>query len=245
MRNIKLTLEYDGAPFNGFQIQPDKPTVQRELEIALSKIFDQRIKIIAASGRTDAGVHAWGQVVNFKIDNDRPLHKIQHGLNSRLHPAISVKQIKEVKSDFHARYHAKSKVYLYRIWNAPWRSPLYRRESWHIPAKLDLKKMSDAVKYVLGKHNFKAFSSSGGTQKNYVRTLKKFEVKKGGYKIDFEVEADGFLYHMVRNLVGTVVECGEGSRDPKSLKALLKTQDRKQAGRTAPALGLALKNVKY
>jgi len=252
MRNIKLILEYDGAPFSGFQWQPGKPTVQEALERALSKFFDRKMKIVAASGRTDAGVHAEGQVVNFRASGDHELWQIQKGLNAYLPPSVAVKSIAEVPDAFHARYSAKSKAYQYCVWNSPCRSPLRAGRAAHIAYSLDLPRMRKAAKELIGKHDFRSFTSEravlkgrSGKSVSFVRTLKTLRIKKEGCFLTFFFEADGFLYHMVRNIVGTLLEVGRGKREPDAMAKILKAKDRRFSGMTAPAEGLILVKVRY
>lgn len=247
MRNIKLVLEYHGAMFFGFQRQPSKPSIQDALEKALSSFFDRKMKIAAASGRTDTGVHAEQQVVNFKTTSDQPVRQIQKGLNAYLPASVVVKAIEEVPLDFHARYSAKSKVYEYRIWNDPCRSPLLADRTFHVPYGLDIRKMRQAAKAFLGKHDFRSFTSVSAMKKerSCVRTIKKFQIKKEDRLLVIHVEADGFLYHMIRNMVGTLLEVGRGKRSPEDLSAILHSKDRRSAGMTAPSQGLTLIKVVY
>lgn len=248
MRNIKLVLEYDGSVFFGFQKQPGKPTIQEALEKALSVFFRRKMKIAAASGRTDTGAHAEGQVVNFRTSGRESLDRIQRGLNALLPSSIVIKEIKEAGPDFHARYHVRSKVYEYRIWNHPYRSPLMAGRVHHVPFRLDVVRMRQAAKTFVGKHDFRSFTSPSAIKKekiSYVRTVKQFRVKKEGYLIRIQVEADGFLYHMVRNMAGTLLEVGRGKRSPESIKTILGAKDRRQAGMTAPSEGLTLIRVRY
>ncbi|HOW58182.1 MAG TPA: tRNA pseudouridine(38-40) synthase TruA [Candidatus Omnitrophota bacterium] len=247
VRNIKLVLEYDGSTFFGFQRQPSQPTVQEALEKALSSFFDRKIKIAAASGRTDTGVHAEGQVVNFKTTSGRNIRQIQKGLNALLPAPVVVKEIKEVPLDFHARYNVKSKVYEYRIWNHPCRSPLLAKRVFHVPYSLNVAWMRQAAKYFLGKRDFRSFTSISAMKKerSCVRTIRQFRIKKQGHLLIFHVEADGFLYHMIRNMVGTLMEVGRSKRKPEEIKAILQSKDRRLAGMTAPSKGLTLLRVTY
>ncbi len=252
MRNIKLTLEYDGAPFFGFQKQPGKPTVQEALEKALTSFFDRKMKIGAASGRTDTGVHAEGQVVHFKTAARHELWQIQKGLNALLPAAVAVTRIEEVPADFHARYSVRSKVYEYRIWNHHCRSPLILGRALHVPYALDVKAMQKAARYLMGRHDFQSFTSErvvlkgrSGKNVSFVRTLKTLRIKKEGHLLKFFFEADGFLYHMVRNIVGTLLEVGRGKRGSDTMAKILKAKDRRFSGMTAPAEGLFLIKVRY
>ncbi len=245
MRNIKITLEYDGSSFYGFQKQPKHLTIQEAFEKSLSKLLNKKTKIQAASGRTDTGVHAEGQVVNFHTDSKIAVKKIQKGLNALLPKEIAVIDAKVVADKFHSRYSAKSKVYEYKIWNSEVRSPLLSKTIWHFPTPINISKVKQGIKLFKGRHDFKAFSGSGGSQKTSVRTLKRFTVKKEGEMLIIRVEADGFLYHMVRNLVGTLMDLGTGKMTLPELRIALKSKDRRNAGRTAPAQGLRLVSVKY
>lgn len=248
MRNIKLVLEYNGSTFFGFQKQPGKPTIQEALEKSLSVFFRRKMKIVAASGRTDTGVHAEGQVVNFRTSSGEELRRIQRGLNALLPAPVVVKEIKEVPSDFHARYDIRSKVYEYRIWNHPYRSPLAAGCAYHVPYHLDLPAMRRAARYFPGRHDFRSFTSPSAMKNksaSCVRTIKQFQIKKQGHLILCRVEADGFLYHMIRNMVGTLFEVGRGKRSPSDIPLILKAKDRRRAGMTAPAEGLTLIKVIY
>jgi len=247
MRNIKLVLEYDGSTFFGFQKQPRRPTIQEALEKALSGFFDRKMKISAASGRTDAGVHAKGQVVNFRTASSHKLWQIQKGLNALLPSSVAVKDIEEVPSGFHARYSVWSKIYEYQIWNHSCRSPLMVGRAFHVPHPLDLGNMRKAAKAFVGRHDFRSFTSVSAIKKgsSCVRTVKSFQIKRRGDLITLRVEADGFLYHMIRNMTGTILEVGRGRRKPQDIKAILKAKNRCFAGVTAPAEGLTLYSVSY
>ena len=247
MRNIKLVLEYNGSMFFGFQKQPGQPTIQEVLEKALSGFFDCKMKIAAASGRTDTGVHAEGQVVNFRTSSAHGLKQIQKGLNALLPPAVAVKDIEEVPDCFHARYSVRSKVYEYRIWNHPCRSPLVAGRAFHVPYSLNLAAMRRAAKSLMGEHDFRSFTSVASMKKgsSCVRTIKRFQIKRQGHLILMHVEADGFLYHMIRNMVGTLLEVGRGKRKVGDIAAILKAKDRRFAGTTAPSEGLTLMRVTY
>lgn len=248
MRNIKLVLEYDGAHFFGFQRQPDRPTVQEALEKALSQFFDRAVKIQAASGRTDTGVNASCQVVNFKTESSRDLAQIQRGLNAILPSAVAVKKIEEVTENFHARYSVRGKTYEYWVWNHPVRSPLIARRAYHVPDQLNLTKMRQASKLLIGRHDFKSFCASGskaGERGNTVRKIEGLEIRKEGFLLKIRIRADGFLYRMVRNIVGTLLEVGEGRLTLSEFKKILRAKDRKKAGRTVPPWALTLVETRY
>jgi tRNA pseudouridine38-40 synthase len=244
MRNIKLTLEYDGAKFFGFQIQKNHRTVQSELELALKKLFGKKIKVIS-SGRTDSGVHADAQVVHFRTESKLPLNKILLGLNHYLPQDIAVTGIRKVPSSFRAQFSARRKTYEYRILNSKIRSPLKRFRFYFVPYSLNLAKMKQAARLLSGKHDFRAFEASGGRRKSTIRTIRKFDIKKKGNDITITVEADGFLYNMVRSLVGTLIEIGRCRMTLAQLRTVSTSGNRSQIGPTVPAYGLTLKQVFY
>lgn len=248
MRNIKLVLEYDGAPYFGFQRQPRHRTVQEALEKALSSLLNRPAKITAASGRTDTGVHARGQVVNFRTDAPMDLLSVRKGLNALLPRDIAVLSAEEVPASFHARYSARQKTYEYQIWNQAVRSPLRAARAFHVTGPLNLARMRRAARKLLGCHDFRSFCAadpSGKDRENTVRTLSRFEVLKKGPLLRIVVTGDGFLYKMVRNLVGTLLEIGSGKMSLEDLDTILKARDRRKAGKTAPAHGLTLISVDY
>ncbi len=244
MRNIKLTIEYDGTDYCGWQKQINGPTIQRHIEKALRKILHERIKIIGAA-RTDSGVHAKCQVANFKTTSKLALKNIQKAINGNLPKDIAIVGIKRVDEDFHAQYSAKSKLYRYTIYSREERSPFFDRFSIHIPRKLDVTTMKKGTRPLLGKHDFSSFKGSKGVTKNQVRTVKGISIKKKNSFVIIDIEADGFLYNMVRNIVGTLIEIGRGKLKPASMKKILSARDRSKAGPKAPAKGLALIKVKY
>ena len=271
-RNIKLEIEYDGTNYAGWQIQNSRQspvasrqsrTIQETIEGALQRILQEKVKLIG-SGRTDAGVHALGQVANFKTNSSLPLANIQKALNSLLPEDISIKKINPVEEDFHSRYQAKSKIYRYIILNSDFPSVFLNKYAWHIPYKLNLKLMQSEARYLLGRHDFKSFCASASNVKTTVRTIKKISINTIRYTlyairsplIAIDIEADGFLYNMVRNITGTLVDIGRGrfSRSsgipPRagkkgSIKKILLAKDRRLAGSTAPAKGLFLSQVNY
>lgn len=245
VRNIKLVLEYDGSSFYGFQRQPDHPTIQAALEEALSRFFNRKIKITAASGRTDTGVHAAGQVANFKIKTGRSLAQIQKGINALLPRSVAVVSIHDAGKDFHARYNARMKAYEYRVWNHPIRSPLLAGKAFHVPELLNLAAMRRGAQCLQGRHDFRSFCVTSSARENTVRILKRFEIKKDKGFLRFQLEANGFLHHMVRNLVGTLLDMGRGKLDVNGLEKILAAKDRRRAGATVPAHGLILLNVTY
>ena len=244
MRNIKLTIEYDGASFFGFQRQKRHRTVQGELESALKKLFQKNIRIIA-SGRTDSGVHAEGQVVNFRVGSKIPLFKIQQGLNYYLPEDLAVINVEEVSPKFHAQFSAKWKIYEYRILNSRSPSPLERFRAFHVPHPLSMPAMRRGARLLCDKHDFRVFESSGGRRKSAVRTIRKFTVQRKGREIVFTVMSNGFLYKMVRSMVGTLIEIGLGKLSLTDLKQVLTLKNRELVGPTVPPQGLVLKQVIY
>ncbi len=249
MRNLKITLEYDGAHYSGWQVQTrqkSQKTIQEVLEKTLQKILQEKIRLFG-SGRTDAGVHALAQVANFKTDSKILPEKLQYALNGLLPDDISVKKIEEVNLDFHSCLSAKSKVYRYTILNQPYPSALLRNATYFYRYPLDLSLMRQETHCLLGRHNFGAFCASGSSVKDTIRTIKRLSIKKSHQLglIYIEIEADGFLYNMVRNIVGTLIEIGRGRFPKGSLKMILLSKNRKLAGPTAQAKGLCLLEVKY
>ena len=245
MRNIKLLIEYDGTNYRGWQVQPDGPTIQGMLEEKLSRLTSERTHVFG-SGRTDSGVHALGQVAHFRTQSQMDIRTIQRALNSLLPPDIVIREVEEVDEGFHARKQSKSKVYEYRILNRNLRSVFHRGYVWHIPQKLNLEEMKKATQSLIGEHDFSAFRTVGSPTRTTVRRVIRGEWKRGrDGLIRFEIEANGFLKQMVRSIIGTLVEIGRGKRKASDLRKVLNSKDRKEAGPTAPAQGLFLKEVKY
>ena len=207
MRNIKLTIEYDGRDFNGWQKQPNKLNIQGEIEKAISTITKEEVEL-NASGRTDAGVHALGQVANFKTNSEMELDRFVLALNANLKKSIVIKKAEEVSEDFHARYNCKEKTYRYIIDNSQTGSAIYRYLEYHIPQKLNFEKMQEAIKHFEGTHDFKAFKASGTSSKSSVRTIYKANIEKKDENIIIELTGNGFLYNMVRIISGTLVDVG-------------------------------------
>jgi len=245
MRNFKLTIEYDGSRYCGWQRQNNDPTIQGEIEQALMKMIGLKISLIG-SGRTDAGVHAYGQVANFKCDTKLNAEDFLGGLNSLIPDDVIVISCDEVDETFHARYNVKSKTYVYRILNRSRPAAIFRQYAWHIRKKLNLEPMRTAITHLIGCYDFKAFEGAGSPRSHTNRCVIKANLfeEKNGYLV-FEIEADGFLRFMVRNIVGTLVEVGLGKITPADFKRILDSKDRSQAGVTAPARGLFLKEVNY
>jgi tRNA pseudouridine38-40 synthase len=245
MRTIKLLIEYDGTNYQGWQVQPKGPTIQGILEEKLGLLTGESIRLVG-SGRTDAGVHALGQVAHFKTQSQMDARSIQRALNSLLPSDIVIQKIEEVEEDFHARKHSKSKVYEYRILNRNLRSPFHHGYAWHIPQRLDVKEMGKATQWLIGEHDFSSFRSVGTPTRTAIRRVIRAEWKRGrDGLIRFEIEANGFLKQMVRAIVGTLVEVGKGKMSAMEFQKVLESKERKKAGPTAPAQGLFLKEVKY
>lgn len=245
MRNIKLTIEYDGKEFNGWQKQPNKLNIQGTIEQAIKTITGEEIEL-NASGRTDAGVHALGQVANFKTNSNIPIEKIAIAINSNLKKSIRILKAEEVEERFHSRLSCKKKTYRYVINNSEFSSAIYRNLETHIPQKLDVDKMKMAAKYFEGEHDFKAFKASGTSSKSSVRTIYKAEVfEMPNNRIYIELTGNGFLYNMVRIIAGTLVDVGTGKIQPEDIEKIIESKDRSLAGKTLQPNGLYLLNVKY
>jgi tRNA pseudouridine38-40 synthase len=252
VRNIKLTIEYDGTHYRGWQVQKTKKpsrlsnrTLQEAIEKGLQKILQEKIKLIG-SGRTDAGVHALAQGANFKTKSSIRLDKLHRALNGILPVDISVAKVEEESIQFHSRFDARSKTYRYTIWNRKYRPALHRNSVYFYPYSLDLGRMKKESRILLGKHNFSSFQASDKKKRHSsTRTIKKLKIVKKKDFIHMDIEADGFLCHMARNIVGTLIEIGRGRFPQGSMRRILRARDRKQAGPTAPAKGLCLLEVKY
>jgi tRNA pseudouridine38-40 synthase len=242
--NLKVTLEYDGSAYHGWQRQKNAISVQEVVEKAISRISGEKISIIGA-GRTDAGVHAKGQVVNFHTNMRIPVEKIPYAINSQLPEDVAAYEAKVVPEDFHARLCAKSKIYCYTIYNALYPSPILRRYAYFFPKSLDIDAMRGAAREFIGVHDFSAFRASGSPVKNCVRHVKRLEIFEHGQIINIRVEANGFLYNMIRIMAGTLLDVGLGKIKPDQICSIIKSKDRLQAGRTLPPHGLCLEKVIY
>ena len=244
-RNICLLVAYDGTDYHGFQRQtPPVVAVQNVLEEALSRVFGDAVEL-AAAGRTDAGVHAAGQVVNFFTDGTIPVERVPRAVNSLLPPDIVVRRAFEADRDFSALHSAREKTYCYRILTGETPNPFCCRYAWHIRQPLDTTAMELAMPDLLGTHDFSSFRAAGGAPMSPVRTMKRAECKRDGRELVLIFAADGFLYHMVRNIVGTLADVGRGTISSEDFASILAAKDRQRASATAPACGLCLVRVDY
>ena len=244
MRTIKLTIAYDGTDYAGWQIQPDRPTVQSVLEEAIQRVTGDHSRTLA-SGRTDAGVHALGQVVGFRTESKLTPEVLVRALNANLPDDIAVLDAAEVADLFHPIGDSIKKRYRYVIHDAEIRDIFRRRYAWHCRYRLDVEPMARAAEVLLGTHDFSSFESAGAPRESSVRTITDISVVRHGNRIEIEVEADGFLYNMVRAIVGTLVEIGRGSMAEGWMHQVLSAKNRKAAGPTAPPEGLFLVKVDY
>ena len=244
MPTVRLILEYDGSRYAGWQRQPDQPTIQEAVETAVFQLTQESVVVIGA-GRTDSGVHALGQVASFRIERQWTPREWLRGLNARLPSDISVRSAALMPDDFHARYAARGKLYEYRILNRGERPALDRAYLWHVHKPLDQAAMAQAATVLIGSHNFSSFEGSLTDNEDPVCHLRQLSIVREGDLIKIHAYADRFLKHMVRAIVGTLVEVGHAKRTPQSLSTILAAKDRTAAGRTAPAHGLFLIRVDY
>jgi tRNA pseudouridine38-40 synthase len=245
LKNFKMTIEYDGSSYHGWQRQTSDRTIQGEIEKALMTMTGEKVALIG-SGRTDAGVHAFCQVSNFHCDTALSTGNFQKGLNSLLPEDIVITACKQVPEKFHARHDVKSKTYHYRILNRNLPAAIFRQYAWHIRKRLDPDAMVGSLRYIIGTHDFKAFEGTGSPRANTIRSVTQADLVKmdDGYLV-FKIEGNGFLRFMVRNIVGTLVDVGIGKNTPRDFNRILISKDRNLAGITAPAHGLFLMQVKY
>ncbi len=243
-RFFKLTIEYDGTNFSGWQRQKDKPTIQEELEKAAGTILNQKI-IMEGSGRTDAGVHARAQTASFEAVTSMDPQRLKKSMNSLLKVPIVIRECLETDQNFHARFSAVSKTYNYYIWNCPEPCAIGAAFSWHVPRPLDIPAMKACCNIIIGTHDFKAFENTGSPRKSTVRTMYSANTWQENQMVIIKLQANGFLKNMVRNIVGTLVDAGHGKISEKGFMEILKSCDRTLAGATAPARGLVLDQVHY
>ena len=244
MKNIALTLMYDGSNYFGYQRQKGFITIQQVMEEALSKITKETI-VVSGCGRTDSKVHALNYVLSFKTNSDMPVDKFPVALNSILPSDISVLDAKQVPDDFDGRFSVKRKTYIYKIHNSEVKNPFLKNYACQYKYKLDIEKMRKAAEYIVGTHDFKCFCASGAQVKTTVRTVYSLELTQNGDEIEFSITSNGFLYNMVRIIAGTLMYVGGGKMEADDVKAIIESGDRRLAGITAPPEGLYLKNVEY
>ena len=245
MSRIKLTIEYDGTLFCGYQVQPNKRTVQSELENALEKIYNEKVETFS-SGRTDAGVHALGAVIHFDEPKFIKNRHFADSINAYLPDDVKVIKAEEVSEDFDARFDAKSKTYQYKFYLSRCERPLYKNRALRVNEEVDVEKMKRALKYFLGEHDFSSFVARKSGKTNFVRTIYSAEIFETNKKeFVFEISGNGFLYNMVRIIMGTLLKVGEGKIKPEHVKTIIENKNRQTAGNTMPAHALYLKNVEY
>jgi len=247
--NFKLTIQYDGTDFHGWQVQENSRTIQGELERVIGMLEDAPVTVVG-SGRTDAGVHAEGQIANVKMSRPFTPEKLRNAINGNLWRDIRIMKVEIVPDEFHARFSATGKHYLYRIINAPVMSPFWKRFAHHEQKPLDVDRMTSAAQMFLGEHDWTAFSSAQADGENRVRTVRDVSIttswdERAGSLIEFRISAQGFLRYMVRSIVGTLLEVGQGVKDSDTIQTAIITGDRSLAGKTAPAQGLTLVKVDY
>ena len=245
-RNLKLTIEYDGTAYQGWQLQaPGQPTVQGVIETALRAMTGEPKLRLRGAGRTDSGVHARGQVANFFTETSIPPRGFMLGLNAKLPRDVAIRACEEVPASFDARRSARGKIYRYTIWNQQNRSPLIDRYVWHVRGALDLPAMRAAAAHLVGEHDFRAFRASDCERRNTVRIIRRLELSRDGDLVRCEVEATAFLKNMVRILVGTLVAVGQGRLAADDVRTIREAGDRTRAGITAPPQGLEMVQVFY
>lgn len=242
--NFKLTIAYDGTGYVGWQRQATGVSIQGLLEDAIAELDEQPVTVIGA-GRTDAGVHAHGQVASVSLARSIDAATLVRAANARLPPAVRVLDASEAPEEFHARFRARSKSYRYRIWNAAALSPFERAYAWHLPGRLDVAAMMEAALLIEGTHDFAAFQAAGAETHTTERAILSSRVARDGALITYDVCGEGFLRHMVRAIVGTLVDVGRGRRASAWMRDVLASRDRGQAGQTAPPHGLFLMGVSY
>jgi tRNA pseudouridine38-40 synthase len=245
MRNIKLTIEYDGTNYHGWQIQKNANTVQETIEKAISKLLVNDVNIVGCS-RTDVGVHAYGQIAHFLTNSNIPGDKFSYAINNLLPEDIVIKQSEEVSKDFHSRYSAKGKKYRYLICNEAHASAIMRDRAYHVRPQLNFDEMQRASQYFRGRHDFAAFQATGGQVRSSIREIYSIEVlKKEDTLIAIEVSGNGFLYNMVRIIAGTLIYVGMGKISSLEIPRIIESLDRTKAGKTAPSEGLYLMEIYY
>ncbi|MBQ9142265.1 MAG: tRNA pseudouridine(38-40) synthase TruA [Lachnospiraceae bacterium] len=243
-KRVRLIVAYDGTNYHGWQVQPGMITIESELNCCLSALLQEEIQVIGAS-RTDSGVHALGNVAVFDTTARMPAEKISYALNQRLPEDIRIQKSEEVASDWHPRHCDSRKTYEYYIYRGEFPLPTKRLYSLHTYHKLDVARMQEAASYLEGEHDFKSFCQTGAQVESTVRTIYKVEVLENGAELIIRVCGNGFLYNMVRIIVGTLLEVGQGKRRPEDMKDIIEAKDRAAAGPTAPAHGLLLYKYEF
>lgn len=238
-----MTFSYDGTNYNGYQKQPNKNTVQDQIEGALNKIFSKEISI-HASGRTDSKVHALNQKAHFDLEKEIDLYKLKKSINSLINDDIYIKEIEKVNDDFHARFNVVEKTYIYKL-NVGSYDPINRNYIYQYNKELDIKSIKEAINYLIGIHNFKSFTKTDLEKEDYVRTIYSIDLEKANDLLTFTFKGNGFLRYMVRNIVGTLIQVGENELKSDDILHIIESEDRKEAGKTANPEGLYLKDVKY
>lgn len=244
VKKLKLIIAYDGTNYCGWQLQKNQSTIQGELIIACKKLFSNEVNVCGAS-RTDTGVHALGQVATIEVDTELDEYKIMRALNAHLPKDIVIQNVQEVNEEFHPRYNVSNKTYVYRVYNAKVPLPQNNRYTCFYPYTINLERMESACKYLIGTHDFFSFSSAGGSVKTTVRTIYRCEIIISNDLVEIWVTGDGFLYNMVRIIVGTLLEIGTGKKNPVDIPNIFKARDRAKSGVKAPAKGLTLVEIEY
>jgi len=242
--HYRLLLEYDGTDYHGWQLQPNARTLQGVLEGALATVLREPVRL-AAAGRTDAGVHALGQVATFRTERVVDPRELRKSLNALTPSDVAVREVAPAAEGFDARRHATARVYEYRIWNQPWRSAFWHRFTWHVPRSLDVRAMRAAAAAIAGEHDFSAFRAADCEAEGPVRRVTHSGLTEAENLLVYRIEANAFLKHMVRAIVGTLVEVGTGALAPEAMGEILASRDRARAGPTAPPQGLVLVAVAY
>ncbi|MBV8067980.1 MAG: tRNA pseudouridine(38-40) synthase TruA [Candidatus Eremiobacteraeota bacterium] len=243
LTTLRLTVEYDGTEFSGFQWQPEERTVAGVLEAALSQLFSESVKVTGA-GRTDSGVHATGQVISCATNAVFPFDRLLVALRGLLPPDCCAREASAVESGFSARFAARERTYVYAILNRSERSALLARYAHHVATALDVRAMKTGAACLVGEQDFRSFAAAAPDERT-TRSIRSLEVRESGELVRIEITADGFLHHMVRTIVGTLIECGTGRRSPGEIERILEARDRTAAGPTAPPQGLYLAGVRY
>ena len=243
-RVLRVVVEYDGTDFSGWQRQPGRRTVQGVLEDGLRALLGEDI-FVRGAGRTDAGVHADGQVASLGLASNIPPHGLLRGLNAALPPDVALVDVAEAAPDFDARFSARGKVYRYTVWNHMVRAPRHARTSWHVRRTLDMSAIRQAAAALVGEHDFRAFRAADCERRTTRRIIRRLDVERQGALLTFDVEATAFLKNMVRILVGTLVDVGRGTIGPEAIARMFATGDRAAGGMTAPPQGLTLLRVLY